>query len=171
MNIPRPEDTIVLSIGGFPVDGLTMFAHVATDILVAGSFILLLFRIVYLNGRKDLTLRVPRSTYLAVFWVGLVLTLGATMISMTTPGTYVHLGYKVFVAASIFMLSVAIPQVLPRTINPYVDERYEERQAELREAVNARNKLTAELEEARRGRIAAVAERTREFSQQLMAAE
>lgn len=171
MNVPQPETTIVVPVGGFPVDGLTMFAHVVTDMLVAGAFILLLFRIVYLNGRKDFSLRVPRSTYLAVFWVGLICTFGATLVSMATPGTHVHLGYKVFVATSIFVVSVLIPRMLPRTVDPYLDERHEAQQAEFREAIKARKSLTAELEQARRGTIAAVAERTQEISQQLLSAE
>lgn len=171
MNIPQREDT-----GLFPLDAVSfsradLLAHLVTDLLVAGAYLLLLVTIVHLNRSKYVSIRVLPGTYWFVFGVVFVLTFGASLASLIAPGVSVYLGYKIFVAAAIFAVIAAALRLLPRTTDPFGRERLRLENVELRDAIREKQAMEAELKQAKREIAVRVTERTQDLSGRLLALE
>ncbi|MFK7944101.1 MAG: hypothetical protein AB8B85_14475, partial [Paracoccaceae bacterium] len=103
MNIPRSEDNGLFGFYGLPFDVRELVPHGIADAMVAGSYLLLVFAIVYLNRRKYVSIYVPRNTYLVMFTVIFLLTFLSSVLSLAMPASAVHLGFKFFVAAILFV--------------------------------------------------------------------
>ena len=171
MNIPRREDAGLFSVGGVPVDGGELFAHLLTDLLVAGSYLLLMFMIVFLNHRKYVTIYVPRVTYLVVFALVFLMTFGSSIASLTLPGLDLHLAYKGFVAAILMAIVVAIVVVLPREIDPLEKHRLQVQNVRLEEAVQAKRLMENRVAQARSDAERTIKTRTHDLSRQVLGLE
>ena len=171
MNIPRSEDYGLFGYRVLPFDARDLLPHVATDLLVAGAYILLIFTIVYLNRRKYVSIYVPRNTYLVLFLVVFLLTFTASVLSVMLPAAPVHIGYKLFVATILFVVVLAILRVLPRRIDPIEQQRLQTQSIELNEARKANQRLALELQSAHQDVDRAVAERTQELARKTMLLE
>ena len=85
MNIP----SIVLP-GAAVVDAAALsvpqvVASLATDMVVAGAYVLVLFIIVYLNRNKYISIYVPQRTYAVMFAIVFAINVSATLAAMLWP--------------------------------------------------------------------------------------
>lgn len=164
MNIPQKSGPSLFSMRPEPVATSDLTTHFAVDLLVALSYVLLVFMVVHLNRSKHVSIYVPRQTYLVTFGVVLALTFGSSVSSLMFPDLQVQLGYKVIIAAIMLGMVVAIWRVLPRHIDPITQSRMAAENAELVLAVEARRTAEARLAEALKTIDAQVEARTSELS-------
>ncbi len=163
MNIPRKTDAGLFNFGTIDVTGPEFAAHFVTDLMVAGSYLLLLAIIVHLNRKKYVSIYVPRNTYLVAFAFVFFITFGVSIVSVLFPGIAVHLGYKVFISTILIAVVLAVWRILPRDIDPYEERRLHMENAALNEAL-AKQREAEELVLKSEAQIAVkVEERTREL--------
>ena len=167
MNIPQKSSSALFDLRPAPVDGGEVLAHFATDLLVASAYLLLIFIVVHLNRSKHVSIYVPRKTYVITFLVVLALTFGASLISVMLPGLAVYLGYKVFIAAILLAVVIAIWRVLPRHIDPYELYRMENQNLAITDAIRKLKEAEAKRDEA----IASVNDRVEVRTAELNAAK
>ena len=135
MNIPQKSSAELFDLRSAPVSASEVAAHFATDLLVASAYLLLIFIVVHLNRSKHVSIYVPRKTYAITFAVVLALTFGASVVSLMLPGLAVYLGYKVFVAAILLAVVLAIWRILPRHVDPYQLYRMENQNLAVTDAI------------------------------------
>lgn len=146
-------------------------AHFFTDVLVAGSYLLLLFIIVDLNRKKYVRIFVPRRTYAVVFGLVLAMTAGASFISLAMPGQLVHLAYKVFMAGLILAIVIGVWRLLPRDVDVHGQKRALQESDVLAEALEARRLAEEAAQKAFTEVDAKVHERTSELKARNLALE
>ncbi|MGD1925611.1 MAG: ATP-binding protein [Paracoccaceae bacterium] len=138
--------------------------HFATDFLVAGAYLLLLFVIVYLNRRKYISLVVPRQTYLVTFGIVLTLTFCLSLMSLAVPVVDTYLVYKLVMALMMITVVIGIWRVVPRDIDPFEQQRLQRENVFLNNAVEKQRSTEMQLEDALGSVEQRVAERTSELS-------
>ncbi len=164
MNVPKNDANALFKFDSAGLSGETLFVHFATDMLVAGAYILLLFGIVYLNHKKYVSIIVSKRTYLVTFLAILVLTFGSSIASMVFPGTNIYLVYKVFIALMLAAIVLGIWRVLPRDIDPLEQNRLQRENVFLNNALARQQEIETRLTDAVQNVEGKVTARTAELS-------
>ncbi len=164
MNVPNSNANALFSFDSAGLLGEALIVHFATDVLVAGAYILLLFGIVYLNHTKYVSIIIPKQTYFVTFLAVLVLTFGASVVSLSFPGTNIYLIYKVFIALMLAAIVLGIWRVLPRDIDPLEQNRLQRENVFLNNALARQQEVEARLSNAMENVESKVNLRTSELS-------
>jgi len=138
---------------------------VLTDMAVAGSYVLIVFIIVYLNRNKYISIYVPRRTYGVMFGVVFAINLAATAAALFWPGVAVTFGYKIATALLMFAIVAAVWRILPRDIDVHERHRMRLENVEMQQAFSDRDSALTELEEVQTEVTTRVEARTAELSQ------
>ena len=164
MNVPKSNANALFSFDSTALSGESLALHFATDVLVAGAYILLLFGIVYLNHKKYVSIIVPKRTYLVTFLAVLLMTFGASVVSLSFPGTNIYLIYKIFIAFMLAAIVLGIWRVLPRDIDPLEQNRLQRENVFLNNALARQQEVEERLTDAVQNVEAKVRSRTAELS-------
>lgn len=148
MNVPKSNANALFKFDSSGLSGESLVVHFATDVLVAGAYILLLFGIVYLNHKKYISIIVPKRTYLIAFLAVLVLTFASSVASVVFPGTNIYLFYKVFIALMLATIVLGIWRVLPRDIDPLEQNRLQRENVFLNNALARQHEAEMRLADA-----------------------
>lgn len=149
---------------GFGLDDTAVLAHLGVDLLVALSYLLMLWAIVRLNNRKYISVYIPRKTYIILFFVVLITGVAASFVTMTVPTLTAGLAEKAFAGLLMLGVVLGIWQVLPRTIDPYERQIFRRESMALRRAQEQIKTKDAQIEAALAETEDQVAYRTTEFS-------
>ncbi len=113
-------------------------AHIALDALLAGSYLLLVYMIVYLNQHRYITIFVPKRTYSTAFFIVFAGSLAMTAYSVLFPSDATSVVYKSLIAAMILTVVLGVWRVVPRDIDPLEHHLFHRENHELVEAQRAR---------------------------------
>ncbi len=149
---------------GFGLDDREVFAHIGVNLLIAFSYLVMLWAIVRLNNRKYITVYIPRKTYLVLFVVVLGVGIGASFATMSTPTLGAGLAEKAFTGLLMLGVVLGIWQVLPRTVDPYERQIFRRESMALRRAQEQIKEKDALLEAIKVETEDTVAYRTTELS-------
>ena len=159
------EMSILLgSLGAPRVNPETLFAHVLTDIGVAGSYVLLLYIIVHLNRQKHVTIFVSRNSYVLAFFAILAPGLAASLAGLAMPDSAVHLAYKSFVVAMLVAVVIGIWRILPREVDAWEQWRMQSENTALQVAIAGRQHAETRLSELKGCLESRISTRTAELT-------
>lgn len=164
MNIPKGNSNAMFRFDSADFSGETIAVHLASDLLVAGSYMLLMFVIVYLNHKKYISIIVPRKTYAITFGVVFVLSFGASMASVLLPNLDMYLIFKLFMSALLLAIVLGIWRVLPRDIDPFEQNRLQRENVFLNNALANQQEAESQLADALENVERKVDQRTSELS-------
>ena len=164
MNIPKGNSNAMFRFDSADFSGETIAVHFASDLLVAGSYMLLMFVIVYLNHKKYISIIVPRRTYAITFGVVFVLTFGASMASVLLPNLDMYLIFKLFMSALLLAIVLGIWRVLPRDIDPLEQNRLQRENVFLNNALANQQEAESQLADALENVERKIDQRTSELS-------
>lgn len=171
MNIPKNDVPGGGALGTEALSGPQIVANLVTDLAVSGSYVLVLFIIIYLNREKYISLYVPRKTYIITFGAVFAINFLASIAALLYPGVVVTLGYKIAIALLMFAIVAAVWRVLPRDIDVDEQRRLRIENAELQQVVSERDLAESRLRDALSDIEKKVDSRTLELSKVNMALE
>ena len=111
MNIPTEEAGIASRLAELTWEQVT--AALFLDVVVAISYVLLLYIIVCVSREKKFTLYLPRQVYFKAFLLVIVLNIGSSAAGLFASGATFGHGYKFLVAAVVLFTVWAVNRVLP----------------------------------------------------------
>lgn len=155
---------LLASLGAPRMTSEALIANMLTDIGVAGSYVLLLYIVVYLNRQKHVTIFVPRNSYVFAFFAILAPSLAASLAGLAMPGAAVHLAYKAFVVAMLVAVVIGIWRVLPREVDPWEQRKMQIENLALQAAVAERQHAESRLHELKSGFESRISTRTAELT-------
>ena len=164
MNIPQGNSSALFRVDSAGLSGETIAVHFASDLLVAGSYMLLMFVIVYLNHKKYISIIVPPRTYAITFGVVFALTFGASIASVLLPNLDMYLVFKLFISALMLAIVIGIWRILPRDIDPLEQNRLQRENVFLNNALANQKEAETQLADALQNVERKVGERTSELS-------
>ena len=164
MNIPKGNSSALFTFDSAELSGETIAVHFASDLLVAGSYMLLMFVIVYLNHKKYISIVVPRRTYAITFGVVFALTFGASIASILLPNIDMYLVFKLMISVLMLAIVIGIWRVLPRDIDPLEQNRLQRENVFLNNALANQKEAETRLADALQNVERKVDERTSELS-------
>ncbi len=120
-------------------------AHFGSDLLIAVSYLLVLYIIVYLNQHRYITIYVPRRTYAYCFAMVLCFSIGTSIVGVINPSVWMPVVYKVFIGLVMLAVVLGVWRVIPRDVDPYERHIFRRENAALREAQIAQHAAENEL--------------------------
>ena len=147
MNIPQlkvpvtvvPEETD-LGLGAF-------VTNVLTDVLLAASYVLLLYVVVLLNRQKHVSIYIPKQTYMITFGVVAAVGIATTVAAMFVNAPTMSAILKLLSSFMMTGIAIGIWRILPRHVDLQEKAVIDREASELRQTAAELERVTGVLEE------------------------